>query len=243
MDILLDTTVQIEWIFKRSKKEWIQNIISHNNCGSSTFVLGEFKNTIVKDFVTLYNIMQIENDLAGVRDNINDTVFHRSYARVYYIFNDLCKIYKDDYELIKEELRTYPKRLERQFQYGLKSPLFDETCCHRAKARVEFTDSKAEIAEVNCSKKDDFCNSCEFWEKYKAYIEGLENEKNLQDKMKQSLLKIVKDGESLKGNICKNLGDCIISLEAIQTEKKKVCTTNRKDFKPICDYIGVTLCE
>ena len=243
MDILLDTTVQIERIFKRSKKEWIQDIISNNNCGSSTYVLGEFKNTIVKDFVTLYNIMQIEDTLAGVRENINDTVFHRSYARVYYIFNDLCKIYNDDYELIKEELRTYPKRLEKRFQYGLQSPLFDETSCHRAKAQVSMIDGKAEITDINCSKKDDFCNSCKFWDKHKTYIKGLENEENLQDKIKHSLLKIVEDGELLKVNICKNLGDCIISLEAMQTEKKKVCTTNRKDFQPICDYIGVTLCE
>ena len=39
------------------------------------------------------------------------------------------------------------------------------------------------------------------------------------------------------------LGDCIISLEALQTTEKKVCTTNVKDFKPICNYIGVEICE
>lgn len=244
MDILLDTTVQIERIFKRKRKREIENIITNNDCGSSTYVLGEYKRNIVKDFVTLYNIMQIENDLAGVRDNINDTVFNdRSFKRVYYIFNDLCKIYNDDYDLIKEELRTYPERLERRFSYGLKSPLLNETNCHRAKARVEFVDGKADIPGVNCSKKDDFCDSCEFWEKYKENIVGLENESGLQDKMRTALLKLKDGKELLKGNICKSLGDCIISLEALQTTDKKVCTTNIEDFKPICDYIGVKLCE
>ncbi len=244
MDILLDTTVQIERIFKQKRKRAIEKIISDNNCGSSTYVLGEFKNNIVKDFVTLYNIMQIEKDLAGVRDKINDDVFSdRSFKRVYYIFNDLCKMYQDDYDLIKEELRTYPERLERRFSYGLKSPLLNETDCHRAKARIEFADSKADIPGVNCSKKDDFCASCEFWEKYKEYIVGLEDESGLQDKMKTALVKLRDGQETLKGRVCKNLGDCIISLEALQTTDKKVCTTNIGDFKPICDYIGVKLCE
>lgn len=244
MDILLDTTVQIERIFKRNRKKAIENIISNNNCGSSTYVLGEYKSNIVKDFVTLYNIMQIEKDLAGVRDNINDTVFSdRSFKRMYYIFNDLCKIYDDDYDLIKEELRTYPERLERRFSYGLEYPLLNETNCHRAKAKVVFAGGRAGIPGVNCSKKDNFCTSCEFWEKYKEYIIGLENESGLQEKMKTALLKLKDDKELLKGNICKSLGDCIISLEALQTTDKKVCTTNIKDFKPICDYISVKLCE
>lgn len=243
MDILLDTTVQIERIFKRNRKKEIEYIISQNDCGSSTYVLGEFKSNMVKDFVTLYNIMQIEGELVGVRENINDTVFHRSFQRVYYIFNDLCKMYDDDYNLIKEELCTYPKRLEKRFSYGLKSPLFNETHCHRAKAQVKYSAEKADMLGVNCSKKDDFCTSCKFWEMYGYHCIGLENESGLQDKMKDSLLKIIQEGEPLKGNVCKSLGDCIISLEALQTTYRKVCTTNIKDFKPICDYIGVELYE
>ena len=114
--------------------------------------------------------MQIENNLAGVRDNINDTVFHRSFQRVYYVFNDLCKMYNDDYDLIKEELRTYPKRLERRFSYGFRNPLLNETNCHRAKVQVQFVDGKAIIPDVKCTKEDDFCNSCIFWDTYKKYV-------------------------------------------------------------------------
>lgn len=44
-----------------------------------------------------------------------------------------------------------------------------------------------------------------------------------------------------KGNTCKSLGDCIIAVEALNTEKKAVYTSNLKDFKPICDYIGVDM--
>lgn len=243
MDILLDTTVQIDRIFKRDRKKEIEKIISDYDCGSSTYVLGEFKRTIIKDFVTLYNIMQIEENLAGVRDNINEHVFHRSFQRVYYIFNDLCKQFDENFDLVKAELRTYPERLERRFSYGLKSPLFDETHCHRAGAQVDFSGEKAAIPDVKCEKTDNFCDSCEFWEKYKHNVAGLENEAGLQEKMREALLKVVQDGEPLKGNTCKSLGDCIISLEALQTTGKKVCTTNIRDFKPICDHIGIALCE
>ena len=114
MEILLDTTVQIERIFKRAKKEQIEKIIEENNCGSSTYVFGEYKRNMVRDFVTLYNIMCIEDSLAGVRENINDTVFHRDFQRVYYIYNDLCKMYNDDYGLIKENVKMYAKHLERK---------------------------------------------------------------------------------------------------------------------------------
>lgn len=243
MDILLDTTIQIDRIFKRKAKKEIEEIIFEHDCGSSTYVLGEFKSTIIKDFVTLYNIMQIEEDLAGVRDNINDTVFNRSFQRVYYIFNDLCKDYDEDFDLVKAEIREYPERLEKRFSYGLKSSLFNETNCHRAAAKVDFSGEEATIDGVKCRKTDNFCNSCAFWEKYKHHVDGLENAAGIQEKMKSALRQIKRDGEPLKGNICRSLGDCIISIEALQTEQKKVFTTNIKDFKPICDHIGVTLCE
>lgn len=243
MEILLDTTAQIERIFKRRLKLKIERIISENDCGSSTFVLGEYKNNMVKDFVTLYNIMQIEDTISGVRENINDTVFHRSYQRVYYVFNDLCKTYNEDYSLIKEELRTYAKRLEVRFKYGLKSGLFNETDCHRAKAKIIYQESSASIPGISCRNTDNYCNSCEFLAKHKEIMKDLQNHSHIQEKMKKALDKIIDDKVDLKGNICKTLGDCIISLEALETTQKKICTTNISDFQPICDHIGVNLCK
>ena len=143
MEMLLDTTVQIERIFKREKREQIEKIIEEHNCGSSTYVFGEYKRNMVRDFVTLYNIMCMEDTLAGVREHINDTVFHRSFQRVYYIYNDICKLYNEDFALIKENLKLYARHLERRFQYGIEKELLNETDCHRAKARIQFRDGKA----------------------------------------------------------------------------------------------------
>ena len=213
MEILLDTTVQIERIFKRGRKEQIEKIISEHVCGSSTYVLGEYKKNIVRDF-----------------------------ARVYYIYNDICKMYNDDYELVKEHVRMYGRLLERRFKYGIDKELINETDCHRAKAEVQYQKGKAEIPGVKCAKKDNFCKSCEFFEKHKEKICELKDRAGLPKEMRDAIEKMVEKQEPMKGNLCKTMGDCIISLEALATEGKTVCTTNEQDFKPICDSIGVKLC-
>lgn len=243
MEALLDTTIIIERIFKRKYKEAIGDLIKKCDCGISTYVLGEFKSNIVKDFVTLYNIMLVEESLDGVRDSINDNVFYRSYQRVYYVYNDLCKMYNNNYQLIKVELETYGDRLERRAKVGLSLNMLNETECHRAEAEVVCKEGKMKILGVNCTKEDTFCNRCAFWDKVKAIVYDLEKEKGIPSKMKEPLKKLNQENEIPAGNACRSLGDCIIALEALETTQKKVYTTNVKDFKPICDYIGVEVGE
>ena len=59
--------------------------------------------------------------------------------------------------------------------------------------------------------------------------------------MEKALSAVKENYKKAKGNTCKSLGDCIIAVEALNTEKKAVYTSNLKDFKPICDYIGVDM--
>lgn len=243
MQILLDTTIQIDRIFKRDKKERIQDMIEAYPCGSSTYVLGEYNKGIVKNFVTLYNIMQIEQDLAGVRDKINDSVFNRDYQRIRYVLDDLCKIYNDDYELIKDALAIYSKTLIKRFMYGLEPELLDTTNCHRANAKIKFEDGVAILENIECDQKRDLCNICEFWQKHLKEARKLSEISLVSSRMKSALEEMLKCGRFPKGNRCKTLGDCVIAIEALNTDGKQVCTTNTKDFKPICDCIGVGLYE
>lgn len=243
LEILLDTTVQIDRIFIRGRKEKIEKIIAENKCGSSTYVLGEYKNNIIKDCIALYDIILMEESVSGVRKRINETVFNRSYKRMYYIYDNLCDLYGEDYDLIKEEMRTYAKRLERRFTYGIEKELLNETECRRAKAKIHMDGKRVELREISCRKTDDFCRSCEFWRNNCEKVNGLEKADSIGAKMKQALRELNCENGVLKGNLCKSMGDCIISLEALATEGKSVCTTNVKDFKPICDYIGVNIKE
>jgi len=241
LEVLLDTTIQIDRIFKRNKKEVIREYLKDHECGSSTYVLGEFKNNIIKDCISLCCIIQMEDSLSEVRKNINERVFGRSFQRMYYIFDDLCDLYDDQYELIREELYTYSKRLERRFYYGISRKLLDETECHRAKAQIIYEENVVKLVGIGCTKRNDFCQICKFLEKNKDIISGLENKESLSDKIKKALFAIKEDDGKAKGNICRSLGDCIIALEALNTKKKAVYTSNIKDFKPICEYIGVEI--
>ena len=45
-----------------------------------------------------------------------------------------------------------------------------------------------------------------------------------------------------QGKNCWTLGDVIISIEALKgLESPRVCSSNKKDFQPICEAIGVEL--
>ncbi len=241
MEALLDTTIQIDRIFKREKKEIIKKYLSEHKCGSSTYVLGEFKNNIIKDCVALCNIMQMEDSFSGVRKNINEKVFNRSFQRMYYIFDDLCDLYGEQYELIKEELLTYSKRLERRFYFGISPELLSKTGCHRAEAVIVQEGNAIKLQGIGCTKKDDFCNICDFWKENIKIVDGLICKKVTSLKVEKALSAVKENYKKAKGNTCKSLGDCIIAVEALNTEKKAVYTSNLKDFKPICDYIGVDM--
>lgn len=59
--------------------------------------------------------------------------------------------------------------------------------------------------------------------------------------MKIAITKLIGSQEPLRGDICKAVGDCMIALEALETAHQAVCTTNVKDFEPICNAVGVNL--
>lgn len=65
------------------------------------------------------------------------------------------------FELIKENLKIYAMHLERRFQYGIEKKLLNETDCHRAKARIQFQNGRAELPGISCQKKEDFQPICE----------------------------------------------------------------------------------
>lgn len=48
--------------------------------------------------------------------------------------------------------------------------------------------------------------------------------------------------EELKGNNCRDIGDVIICLETKELKKDfAVCSSNKKDFEPICDCLNIDL--
>ena len=242
MKVLLDTTIQINRIFKPKEKEKINEFIKSNDCYCSTYVLGEFMANIVNDFVKLYAIMQIEDDLTEVYQKIADIYSPRAKTRMLYLVNDLARIYKKDYDLIKERISCYPDMLIRRFYYGIDKTLLNETNCTRAKAKVENSNSSMRLQGISCTKSNNKCDIQNFWKEHLERVKGMQLE-DIPDNMIPVLDKLENGEEIPRGNDCRSMGDCIISLESLKVPDGKFLSTNKKDFEPICKYIGACLVE
>lgn len=242
MSVLLDTTVQIDRMFKPEKREKINQFIRKNDCYCSSYVLGEFKANIVRNYVTLYGIMQIEDNLTDVYQKIAEVFSSRDKSRLIYLLNDLARDYNQDYQLIKEELEDYAERLERRFYFGINKSLINETKCARANAVVVKNGDCKLLKGIQCRKTDQQCAIEQFWKQRKHLVEGMEKE-DIPEKMVPLLSELCAENKIPKGNGCRSMGDCVIALESLDLEEGKVLSTNKKDFEPICRYIGATLAE
>lgn len=243
MKVLLDTTIQINRMFKKNERELIERFLSENECYCSSYVLGEFMSNIINDFVTLYSIMQIEDDLTEVYQRIAEVYSDRSKTRMLYLVNDLAREFDKDYELIKEQLEIYPERLISRFYYGINETLLDKTQCARAKANIKNKKGTLYLEGIRCRKTDNQCEIEAFWNHNKSSVKGLERKSGIPKKMIPILEQLNDTDVIPKGNACKTMGDCIISLESLELHKGKVLSSNRKDFFPICEHIGACLAE
>ncbi len=241
MKVVLDTTIQIDRIFGSNKRlKRIDEVLRGNELISTTYVLGEYFYNIVNDYVTLYNIFLQENDIEQTGCRITEKVFGRSQGRMFKLFNNLAANCDYDLELIKDNLDNYLHIIIERF-YDELVEVLNETECNKAKAFVTYEDGIPKLENIFCSKKEEQCQICEFWKKRKEKLELLlENEKyddSLKDIIRKSLLK----AENFKGRNCQKLGDTVIVSEAAGKEEMAVCSSNRQDFEPICESMGIKL--
>lgn len=241
MKALIETTIQINRIFKSKQKAAINKFMSEHECYCSTYILGEFKATIVNDFLTLYGIVRTENNFADVCERIADVYTPRQKSRLLLIMAALQRDYGDDYALIKEQLEGYPGLLLHRFMRGIEPELLNSTDCARAKAELDTENMTWKNKGVQCRKACNQCAIAEFWEKNKELADGLEKADGILDDMKEPLNRLNENGEIPKGNACRTLGDCIIALESLELENGCVVTSNETHFEPICQKIGTQL--
>lgn len=241
MKALIETTIQIDRIFKSKKKATINKFMKENECYCSTYVLGEFKANMINDFLTLYGIIRTENNWADVNEAIAEVYSSRQKSRFLNLLSELQRDYGEDYELIKEQLEGYPELLLHRFERGIEPALLNSTDCARAKAELDTERMTWKDKGVRCRKEYDQCAIAQFWEKNKELVHDMEKEEGIQDKMKKPLGCLNEKGEIPKGNACRSLGDCIIALESLELEDGCVVTSNEVDYKPICQKIGAQL--
>lgn len=242
MKVLIETTIQINRIFKSKKKAKINKFMKANECYCSTYVLGEFKANMIHDFLTLYGIVRTENNFLDVNEAIAEVYSSsRQKSRFILLMTNLQRDYGDDYALVKEQLEGYPELLLHRFMRGVEPRLLNSTDCARAKAELDTDHMTWKDKGIQCRKNCNQCDIARFWEKNKELVYDLEKEQDIQDQMKNALRCLNEKGEIPKGNACRSLGDCIIALESLELGNGCVVTSNEIDYKPICQKINAQL--
>lgn len=241
MKALIETTIQINRIFKSKKRAAINKFIKENECYCSTYVLGEFKANMINDFLTLYGIIRTENNFLDVNEKIAEVFSPRQQSRLILLVTKLQRDYGDDYALIKEQLEEYPELLLHRFQRGIAPKLLNSTDCARAKAELDTEHMTWKNRGIQCRKNYNQCAIAQFWEKNKERVYDLEKAESIQEEMRRPLECLNQKGQIPKGRDCKRLGDCIIALESLELEEGYVVTSNENDYAPICQKIGADL--
>ena len=239
MKAVLDTTIQIDRILGSDIRiSRIDEVLKGKELVSTTYVLGEYYKNIINDYITLYNIFLQENDVKQTGCRITENVFGRSQGRMSKLFCNLAANCDYDIELIKDSLDNYLHILIDRFNDELVD-LLDETKCNRANASVMYEDGIPKLENISCNKKCNQCEICEFWGKRIDKLKLLLDNDNYDAQLKEIIKKALDVPNNFKGQNCWKLGDTIIASEVLGLEDMVVCSSNKKDFEPVCDSLGV----
>jgi hypothetical protein len=240
--LFLDTTIQADkFLANKDKKAYIKEICKDKKLISSTYVLGEFKSTFVKDAILLYNLI---NDCETVGEAVKRFENHyksRVASRMAKLFGNLLEECENNKEEILDRLDIYIEDLlVKRFNDGIEKILINTTKCSRAFSKPLKEGGVWEI-DVSCRQTPPpKCNIEFFLLEDKIY--ELKKLIHLPDdfiKLKEVLKEICDNNALPFGNNCRTLGDAIIIIEV--PDDAKVFSTNIKDFKPICELLNRNL--
>lgn len=242
MKLFLDTTVQIDRIFgSRLKRKAIREVCAGKECCCSTYVLGEFYANIVYDAVCICHFLHQEDNLNEVERRITDFARNRQADRMHKLFIYLRSLYDNNLEMMKCETESWLEDLLHLFYRGIQPELTDETKCQRAKAHIVYRDGLPFLEGAGCQRRSCQCGIESFWTAQQPLLAQVSVSEEVNAKARPLLEKIQKNViHDVKGNHCRTLGDTVIVLEA-RNLGGEVCSTNRKDYFPLCQMFQIVL--
>ncbi len=242
MNLLLDTTIQIDRITgSKERKKAIQDVLQGHRLFCSTYVKGEFYSNIVNDLLTLFGLFLLDKDIGETGKRISERIFGRSQRRVAKLYANILEMCGYDVDEIEDTFYLYIDLIQDEFMADIEK-LLDTTKCARAKQQVILEDKVPYLSRISCTKAKEICGICPFWERSGAQIRQILEEEDIDGKVIKILKKAQNDTDQYRGRNCMILGDTIITIEACQNDEKLcVCSSNKKDFQPICNAVGVVL--
>ncbi|NOR48232.1 MAG: hypothetical protein GQ533_09355 [Methanosarcinaceae archaeon] len=235
-DFFLDTSIAIRRIENSPNGESVRNYLSNKTLFTSTFVLMEFKRTVLLDAVSLYTILKEEQTLDDVywrlKDTPNDTVTEKVAQRWILLLSLL------DYPRNKDKRKAIA-RLENYIRYSLiyefkknVNLIESKTLCNLAYCKPY---KKADRYKLDMVCQEDKCNiqnviieNDMIFEKILKVIDS-SHEPFFKD-LSSIINEVFDDISNMKKEYCSTLGDVII---AIDSDNMKLCSSDHH-FNLIC---------
>lgn len=189
----------------------------------------------------MYSLFIRDKDIAETGKHITEKAFGRRQSRMQKLYSNIIGCCDYDVDLIIDSLDNFLVQIVNVFTYKLEMPFLNFTDCARAKQEIYYEEEVLMLKTVSCRKNTSICDICNFWNMRKEELDNLLTA-NINQKFADILHKGKNMIEELKGNNCRNIGDVIICLETKELKNDfAVCSSNKKDFEPICDCLNIEL--
>jgi hypothetical protein len=237
----MDTTVQADkYLGSKDKRQYIISICKKNKLISSTYVLGEFKSSFLRDATALYTLVLDSYDIPEVLIRLEETFSKRIDDRMSKLLGNLIRELGLNKDELLDRLEYYIEDLLiKRFKQDLDSILLDDTKCLRSNAKPYKENSTWKI-DTHCRQSQHpKCCIISFFEKNREDAVKIIDLPVHMEKIQKLLVKVLSKQVKPYGNNCRTLGDTIICLEA--PKGSCIFSTNKKDFIPLCEKLKKTL--
>lgn len=240
--VFLESTINADRHFSDIKRQVeIKRNLEGKRLYTSKYVIGELKNNFLKNAITFYNLLVEEEGVLNALRRLSSIIYSkRQYDRIIKLFAYLAeKVELDKAELLERLDILIEDSMEVLFTEDIEE-VIDQCNCVRAAAKP-IKEGKRWILDIGCRQNP----------KPPCSIESFIDENHLNfskitklDELKETLIaerltKMLNNEIKKYGTNCWKIGDSVIGMEL--PDELPIYTSNKKDFKPICEALGKQL--
>jgi hypothetical protein len=243
--LFLDTTIQIERVTAaHARQQTIARALAGKRVITSSYVLGEYKRTLVHDATVLYNLVQKTEEMFDVETQIVQLFNKRSASRCLLLWAALHRQGLYERKLMLSVLQNYIEYgLVSRFMAGI-DELLNTTDCGLAKEIPVLAQTDYQL-RTHCTRRVKECLLAECCQPQRSSLQILAD--GLNDHREAALARMatlcaqmLQDPDTARGRNCTAyLGDLVIALE-LPTDAA-LYTSNHRHFAPLCALLGKQL--